>query len=84
MRHASGLEINLIVNAAGDAPNILIDGPEKYAGFTHVALTITDLSAAATDLRAAGIEITGQRGADPVSAIFIRDPDRNVIELAAD
>ena len=81
MRHPSGLEINLIVNADAASPNILMDVTAKYAGFTHIALKISDVAAAEAALAAAGIEITGRRGSQ---AIFIRDPDRNVIELAAD
>jgi lactoylglutathione lyase len=84
MRHPSGLEINFIVNGPASEPNILMDVPEKHAGFTHIALKIEDVGAAEAALAAAGIEITGRRGADPVAAIFIRDPDRNVVELAAD
>jgi lactoylglutathione lyase len=84
MVHSSGLEINLIVNAARDAPNVLMDIPEKHAGYTHLALKIGDVAAAESALRAAGIEIAGRRGAEPVRALFIRDPDRNVIELASD
>jgi lactoylglutathione lyase len=82
--HASGLEINLIVNAAADSPNVLMDVPDKHAGYTHLALKIGDIATAEAALRAAGIEITGQRGASPIKALFIRDPDRNVIELATD
>ena len=84
MRHRSGLEINLIANAAGGAPNILMDVPEKHPGYTHVALKIDNVRATELALSEAGIEITGRRGSNPVNALFIRDPDRNVIELAAD
>jgi len=84
MRHESGLEINFIVNAAADASNVLMDVPEKHPGFTHIALQIEDVAAVEAALTAAGIEITGRRGANPVAAIFVRDPDRNVVELAAD
>ncbi len=84
MVHGSGLEINLIVNAARDAPNVLMDVSEKHAGYTHVALKIRDVLDTESALRAAGIEITGRRGSNPVRALFIRDPDRNVIELASD
>jgi lactoylglutathione lyase len=84
MSHASGLEINFIVNAAAGAPNILMDVPEKHAGFTHIALKIEDVAAIEAALVEVGIEITGRRGANPVKAIFVRDPDRNVVELAAD
>ena len=85
MKHPGGLEINLIVNApATTSPNILMDVPEKHAGFTHIALAITDISAVEAALAAAGIAISGRRGTAPVRALFVRDPDGNVIELAAD
>lgn len=84
MRHESGLELNFIVNADSDTPNILMDISEKYPGITHIALKIESVAGAEAALIAAGIEITGRRGALPVRALFVRDPDRNVIELAAD
>jgi lactoylglutathione lyase len=84
MRHESGLELNFIVNAESDAPNVLMDVAEKHSGITHIALKIESVAAAEAALIAAGIEITGRRGSKPVNALFVRDPDRNVIELAAD
>jgi lactoylglutathione lyase len=84
MVHPSGLEINLIVNAAAaDDPNVLVDGPQKHAGITHIALKIDDVGRVEAALKHAGIAISGRRG-EPATAVFIRDPDRNVIELAAD
>jgi lactoylglutathione lyase len=82
MTHPSGLELNFILNA-NDAQksNILMDVPEKHAGITHIALAIKDVAATKAALEAAGIKISGTRGS---SAIFVRDPDGNVIELAAD
>jgi len=82
MTHPSGLELNLILNAKdADKPNILMDVPEKHAGITHIALAITDVAATRAALEAAGIAISGTRGR---AALFVRDPDGNVIELAAD
>jgi lactoylglutathione lyase len=82
LKHPSGLEINLIVNAPEPkSPNILMDVLEKYAGFTHLALKIGDVATTAAALEAAGVSISGRRGKD---ALFIRDPDGNVVELAAD
>ncbi len=82
MTHPSGLELNFIVNAPDAArPNILMDVAEKYPGITHIALKIADVAAAREALVAAGIAISGTRGD---VALFIRDPDANVIELAAD
>jgi len=82
LTHASGLEINFIVNAPdGDEPNVLMDVPEKHPGFTHVALKIDDVAATEAALAAAGVAISGRR--DDV-ALFVRDPDGNVVELASD
>jgi len=80
MRHPTGLELNFILNAArARSPNILMDVPEKHAGITHIALKIGDLTSAEAVLNDLGITITGRRGS---AALFVRDPDGNVIELA--
>ncbi len=82
MRHPSGLELNFILNApSARSPNILMDVPEKHAGITHIALKIGDLATAEAMLNELGIAITGRRGN---AALFVRDPDGNVIELARD
>jgi lactoylglutathione lyase len=82
MTHPSGLELNLIVNAPKSVEtNILMDVPEKHPGITHIALKIADVGKTEAALAAAGIAISGKRGS---VALFVRDPDRNVIELAGD
>jgi lactoylglutathione lyase len=82
MTHASGLELNFIVNAPDAArPNVLMDVPEKYPGITHIALKIGDVAATKRGLEATGIALSGTRGD---VALFVRDPDGNVIELASD
>jgi lactoylglutathione lyase len=82
MTHPSGLELNFILNAkSAAAPNILMDVDAKHAGITHIALAIESVAATRAALDAAGITISGTRG---TSALFVRDPDGNVIELAAD
>ena len=84
LKHPSGIELNLILNAPeGSAPNILMDVPEKHPGYTHVALAVDDIDAALQALKDMKIEISE----GPVvfdngpTAIFVRDPDRNVIEF---
>ena len=84
MKHASGVVLNLLgpaVDATGS--NILMDVDEKYPGITHVALTVASLDATKAFLDESGIEITGSFSFGEMSAVFIRDPDRNVIELDA-
>lgn len=55
----------------------------NHVGITHVALTVASLEQTKTFLAEAGIEITGSFSFGRMSAVFIRDPDRNVIELDA-
>lgn len=84
MQHPSGVVVNLLGPAkAGDGTNILMDVDEKYPGYTHVAFTVSSLEDARVFMATSGIEITGSFSFNNMSAIFIRDPDRNVIELDA-
>jgi lactoylglutathione lyase len=81
--HPSGVEINLVLNAASaDTPNPLMDVPDKLPGYTHIALRCADLDACEAALGAAGYPLSGRMDL-PVGmrAIFVRDPDRNVVEL---
>jgi lactoylglutathione lyase len=82
MKHAGGVVINLLgpANVAG-GQNILMDVDEKHTGITHVALTVSSLAQAKAFVAEHNIEITGSFSFGDMSAIFIRDPDRNVIEL---
>ena len=86
VRNEHGVELNLVFNAnAGDpAANILMDVPEKLPGYTHIALRVTSIPVTIAVLKASDIAITQ----GPVSfgdsgqvSVFVRDPDRNVIEL---
>ena len=82
--HPSGLEINLVLNAKlASEPNILMDVPDKHPGITHFALLCPDILEAKARLEKAGIPLSGgpiQFGPG-AKGIFVRDPDRNVIEL---
>ena len=84
MRHPSGVVLNLLGPATvTDNRNVLMDVDEKYTGITHVALTVSSLNETRSFVEANGIAITGSFSFGNMSAIFIRDPDRNVIELDA-
>lgn len=84
MRHPSGLVINLLgPSDQKDGENILMDVPERYSGITHVALTVSSIEHARQFMQAQGIEETGSFSFGDMSAVFMRDPDRNVIELDA-
>ena len=86
VRNEHGVELNLIFNANASDPagNVLIDVPDKFPGYTHIALRVASIPATIAALRANDIAITQ----GPVSfgesgqvSVFVRDPDRNVIEL---
>lgn len=85
LRNPYGVEVNLIYNADdnNDGRNVLMDVEEKYPGYTHVALGVTSLPETIRFLHENEIKIT--QGpvdfGDGQVAVFIRDPDKNVIEL---
>jgi lactoylglutathione lyase len=84
LHHESGLELNLILNAtSANEANILMDIKDKHAGITHFALLCPDLVVAMQRLEAADIPLSGGpiRFGPGAQGIFVRDPDRNVIEL---
>jgi lactoylglutathione lyase len=84
MRHACGVVLNLLGPAtSGLDSNVLMDIDEKHPGYTHIALTVSSLESTRGFLASEAIEITGSFSFGDMSAIFIRDPDRNVIELDA-
>lgn len=84
MRHRSGVVLNLLGPAnAPHGTNILMDIEEKHTGITHVALTVSALEDARNFMIDNDVRITGSFSFGNMSAIFIRDPDRNVIELDA-
>ncbi len=84
MKHPGGVVLNLLgpADVPGDT-NILMDVDEKHTGITHFALTVGSLAQAKEFVSEQDIPITGSFSFGNMSAIFIRDPDRNVIELDA-
>jgi len=82
MLHPSGININLL-GPATEKPgqNVLMDEDAKYPGITHIAVKVNDAEATEAFVTANGIGITGRREFRGTTTIFIRDPDRNVLEL---
>ena len=86
MKNSSGVEINLINNGKdiSNGKNILMDVPEKHPGFTHVAFSVESVLHVMEVLEKNSIPISQGPvtfGRDGHVSIFIRDPDRNTIEL---
>jgi lactoylglutathione lyase len=81
--HPSGTVLNFILNGTGaGSENVLMDVPEKHPGYTHMALAVSDADAVAQELRVRGVEITeGPVDFPGARAVFVRDPDGNVIEF---
>lgn len=84
MEHASGVVLNLLGPAnASPGHNILMDEDAKHPGITHVSYKVADMDTAKAFLAEKDIPLTGEFSFKGLHAIFIRDPDRNVIELDA-
>lgn len=85
LKHPNGLEINLLDSGNDDngRSNILMDVEDKYPGYTHYAIEVESVEAAKNYLESISIEITGGpvTFGDGKTSVFVRDPDRNVIEF---
>jgi lactoylglutathione lyase len=85
METPAGVRINLIFNGARrpGRKNVLLDEPIKLPGITHPAFLVNDIEALAQWLHAQNITITeGPERIGPRRvALFIRDPDGNVLEF---
>ncbi|WP_213881138.1 VOC family protein [Pseudomonas sp. dw_358] len=85
MVSADGVRINLIFNGSHlpERHNVLLDAPVKWPGITHPAFIVDNLEALQGWLHERGIAIT--EGPHPIGprrvALFIRDPDGNVLEF---
>ncbi len=86
LKHPSGAVINLLDSSDDDngGRNILMDVCEKFPGYTHLALAVGDIALAESEIRNLQIAITEGpvTFGDGSTSIFLRDPDRNVIELS--
>ena len=82
MVHPSGINFNLLGPAtAHQGSNILMDEQDKYPGITHVAIKMASAEETEAFMVENGIAITDRRDFRGTKTIFIRDPDRNVLEL---
>jgi catechol 2,3-dioxygenase-like lactoylglutathione lyase family enzyme len=80
-----GVELNLIFNSndSNGGKNVLMDVEPKYPGFNHLSFRVPSIRDTVEALQAAGVEIKeGPVSLGSEIAVFVRDPDLNVVELA--
>ena len=84
LQHPCGVVLNLLGPSNTESGNnILMDVAEKYPGITHVSFKVASIEAAKRFLAEHGVPLSGQFSYKDLRAIFIRDPDRKLIELDA-
>ncbi len=85
LKHKNGIEINLLDSGDDDnnQQNVLMDVDKKYPGYTHYAMEVDSVENARLFLESIGFEISEGpvTFGDGKKSIFIRDPDKNVIEF---
>jgi catechol 2,3-dioxygenase-like lactoylglutathione lyase family enzyme/ferredoxin len=82
---AIGMELNFIFNSddSNGGKNVLMDIEPRYPGFNHLSFRVSSIADTISALEAAGIEISeGPVALGGEIAVFVRDPDLNVVELA--
>ena len=80
----AGVRINLVYNGVPHPDrNVLMDVPDKWAGYTHYAVLVDSLQGVLDWAEREGVTITGGPVVygDRRTVAFIRDPDGNVIEF---
>ena len=85
MKHHSGVELNFLDSGNDDhgGKNVLMDVAVRYPGYTHYAVEVHAVSETKKFLESRSVPITEGpvTFGDGKTSIFIRDPDRNVIEF---
>lgn len=83
--NSARLRIHLIYNGKPhENGNVLMDVAEKWPGYTHAAFIVDDLDGLALWFDREGVQITEGPvvyGSGRRKVLFIRDPDRNVLEF---
>jgi lactoylglutathione lyase len=84
-KHTCGSEINLLDSGddENERRNVLMDVDMKYPRYTHYAIQVDSANEAKLFLEHLGLRVTEGpvTFGDGKTSVFVRDPDRNVIEF---